>query len=80
LSPPWAGFRGAQAHRARLGSFRSELGIRSLLQHSGLCRVEAGKLGIHSVKPGDFISFKGKERKRGKKAFLRKSPGEKTLG
>ena len=39
-----------------------------------------GKLGIHSVKPGDFISSKGKERKREKKAFLGKPPGERALG
>lgn len=46
----------------------------------GAVQDRGGKLGIHSVKPEEFISSKGKERKRGKKAFLRKPPGERALG
>lgn len=62
-----------------LGFFRGELGIQALLQYTGVCSRD-GENEIHSVKPGDFMSLKAKERETRKKAFLRNPPGERTFG
>lgn len=67
-------------HGVRLGFFRSEAGIQSLLQHMGLCRTEVREAGDsqHEAWRLNFLERQAKEER--KESLPQEPPGERALG